>query len=237
MELGHHISQQFNQELEDIRNQVLSMGGLVEAQTENAIRALLDRDTELAEQVATSDYKVNKMEVEIDEACTQVIARRQPAAGDLRLVLTVVKMISDLERIGDEAEKIGRYAMKLADKDVASGMYAELSSLSRYVVDVLHRSLDAFARMDLQAAVEIVSADQEINEEFNRISRLLVTHMMENPRNIKNMLRVTWCARALERIGDHAQNVGEYVIYLVKGADVRHVSLEAVREELMDEVS
>ncbi len=235
MELGHHISQQFNQELESIRNQVLSMGGLVETQTENAIRALLERDRQLAEQVATSDYKVNKMEVEIDEACTQVIAKRQPAAGDLRLVLTVVKLINDLERIGDEAEKIGRYAMKLASKDAATGMHAELSSLSKHVTQVLHQSLDAFARMDLQAAVDIVSADEQINEEFNRISRLLVTHMMEEPRNIKSMLQVTWCARALERIGDHAQNICEYVIYLVKGADVRHVSLEDVREELLNE--
>ncbi len=235
MELGHHISQQFNQELESIRNQVLSMGGLVESQTENAIRALLERDRQLAEQVATSDYKVNKMEVEIDEACTQVIAKRQPAAGDLRLVLTVVKLINDLERIGDEAEKIGRYAMKLASKDAATGMHAELSSLSKHVMQVLHQSLDAFARMDLEAAVDIVSADEQINEEFNRISRLLVTHMMEEPRNIKSMLQVTWCARALERIGDHAQNICEYVIYLVKGADVRHVSLEAVRQELLNE--
>lgn len=235
MELGQHISQQYNHELEGIRNQVLSMGGLVEKQTEDAIRALLERDQALAERVATSDYKVNQMEIEIDEACTQVIAKRQPAAGDLRLVLTVVKLINDLERIGDEAEKIGRYGMKLATKDVASGMHAELHSLSRHVIDTLHRSLDAFARMDLQAAVEIVSADEQINEEFNRISRLLVTHMMEEPRNIKNMLRVTWCARALERIGDHAQNIGEYVIYLVKGTDVRHTSLEDVRRELGEE--
>ena len=175
------------------------------------------------------------MEVEIDEACTQVIAKRQPAAGDLRLVLTVVKLINDLERIGDEAEKIGRYAMKLASKDAATGMHAELSSLSKHVMQVLHQSLDAFARMDLEAAVDIVSADEQINEEFNRISRLLVTHMMEEPRNIKSMLQVTWCARALERIGDHAQNICEYVIYLVKGADVRHVSLEAVRQELLNE--
>ncbi len=236
MELGQHISQQYNQELEDIRNQVLSMGGLVESQTENSIRALLERDRQLAEQVATSDYKVNKMEVEIDEACTQVIARRQPAAGDLRMVITMVKLVNDLERIGDEAEKIGRYAMKLASKDAATGMHSELSSLSRHVMEVLNRSLDAFARMDLQVAVEIVTADERINEEFNRISRLLVAHMMEEPRNIKSMLQVTWCARALERIGDHAQNIGEYVIYLVKGADVRHISLEAVREEFLNEV-
>jgi phosphate transport system protein len=235
MELGQHISQQYNQELETIRNKVLSMGGLVESQTENAIRALLERDHELAEKVATSDHKVNKMEVEIDDACAQVIAKRQPAAGDLRLVLTVVKLISDLERIGDEAEKIARYAMKLTTRDVATGMHAELSSLSKHVKSVLHRSLDAFARLDLQAAIEVVAADAQIDEEFNRISRLLVTHMMEEPRNIKSMLRVTWCARALERIGDHAQNICEYVIYLVKGTDVRHTSLDAVRQEYLSE--
>lgn len=230
MEIGQHISQKYNEALETLRNQVLKMGGAVELQASNALKALLERDDELAELVATSDYKINKMEVEIDEECAQIIARRQPAAGDLRLLLATAKLVTDLERIGDEAEKIGRYAIKLAKKDTVMEMHAELSHLGELVLEMLHGSLDCFARMDADQAMNIVSEDDKIDKEFDALSRLLITHMMEDPRNIKNVLRVIWCARALERMGDHAQNICEYVIYLVKGKDVRHTSREQVRE-------
>lgn len=228
MALGQHISQRYTHNLEDIRNKVLVMGGLVEAQADNAVKALMELDATLAEEVSVSDYKVNKMEVAIDELCIQVIARNQPAASDLRLVMAVVKVITDLERIGDEAEKIGRYSIKLAKKQTVNKMHAELAHLSELVLSMLHDALDAFARMDTELALKIVAKGDKINTEYNNVSRLLITHMMEDPRNIKSVLRVTWCARSLERIGDHSRNICEYVVYLVKGEDIRHTNLDDV---------
>ncbi len=231
MELGQHISQRYDQELEDIRNQVLKMGGLVEKQAENAVKALLDRDAELAEEVASTDYKINKMEVEIDDECTRVIARRQPAASDLRLIIAVIKVITDLERIGDEAEKIGVYSIKLAKKKVSNGMHYDLTHLSKLVLAMLHDSLDAFARLDDEQALKIVGKNEIINKEINSLTRLLITHMMEDTRNIKNALRINWCARSLERIGDHSRNISEYVVFLAKGKDIRHTDIDTIRAE------
>ncbi|MCF6203594.1 MAG: phosphate signaling complex protein PhoU [Methylococcaceae bacterium] len=228
MQLGKHISQRFTQNLEDIRNKVLVMGGLVESQADNAVKSLLEANAELAEEVSISDYKVNKMEVAIDEQCVQVIARNQPAASDLRLVIAVVKVITDLERIGDEAEKIGRESIKLAKYPTVNQLHAELSHLSQLVLGMLHDALDAFARMDTELALKIVANGDLVNKEYNNLSRLLITHMMEDPRNIKSVLRVTWCARSLERIGDHSRNICEYVVYFVKGKDIRHTSLDEV---------
>jgi phosphate transport system protein len=204
---------------------------LVESQAEKAIKALLEQDKELAAEVAGSDHKVNEMEVAIDEECTLTIARRQPTASDLRLVIAVVKVITDLERIGDEAEKIAQYSKKLAKKSGIVGMHSELTHLSKLVLTILHDSLDAFARLDAEQAVKILEKDATVNKEFDNLSRLLMTFMMEDPRHIKSTLRVSWCARSLERIGDHAQNICEYVIYLVKGKDVRHTSLEHIRSK------
>ena len=228
MQLGKHISQRYGKSLEDIRSRVLQMGGLVENQAENGLKALLERNEELATQVASLDYKINKMEVDIDEECVQVIARRQPTAGDLRLVIAVVKVITDLERIGDEAEKIGLYSIELARKETVTGMHSELSHLGNLVMSMLHDTLDAFARMDTDLALKIVSMSDEVNKEFNNLSRLLITHMMEDPRNIKDVLKVTWCARSLARIGDHSINISEYVIFLVKGKDIRHTNLDDI---------
>jgi len=231
MELGQHISHRYNEELEDIRSKVLQMGGLVEVQTENAVKSLLSHDRELAKKVASSDHKVNKMEIDIDEECIRVIARRQPTASDLRLVIAVSKVITDLERIGDEAEKIALYSKKLAKKKSVIGMHSELAHLSELVLTILHDSLDAFARMDADQAVRIIGLDQQVNNEFDTLSRLLITFMMEDPRHIKASLRVSWCARSLERIAEHSQNICEYVIFLVKGKDVRHTSLEHIRSK------
>ena len=231
MQLGQHISRRYNESLEDIRSKVLRMGGLVETQAENAVKALLERNAELADEVATSDYKINQMEVSIDEECVQVIARRQPTAGDLRLVIAVVKVITDLERIGDEAEKIGRYSIKLAQQETITGMHSELSHLSQLVLSMLHDSLDAFARMDFDQAMKIVAMGDKVNQEYNTLSRLLLTHMMEDPRNVKNVLRVNWCARSIERIGDHSRNICEYVVYLVKGKDIRHINVDTILED------
>ncbi|HIQ16167.1 MAG TPA: phosphate signaling complex protein PhoU [Leucothrix sp.] len=229
MELGQHISQRYNHELEDIRSKVLKMGGLVEEQSVNALKSLLEYDKPLAKEVTKGDDIINEMEVEIDEECTQVIARRQPAASDLRLIIAVVKVITDLERIGDEAVKIASYSKKLAKKPSVNGMHSELSHLTELVLDILHNALDSFARLDADQAISILEGENRLNKEVNNLSRLLITYMMEDPRNIKSALRISWCARSIERIGAHSQNICEYVIFLVKGKDVRHSNLEHIR--------
>jgi phosphate transport system protein len=232
LHIDQHISRKFNEELEDIRNRVMIMGGMVEKQCWTALNALIEGDSTKAQTVATSDYQINKIEVEIDAECTDVLARRQPAASDLRMILTVIKTITDLERIGDEAEKIGRFALSLADDHQQNSYYKDLQHLGEEVINMLHDSLNAFARMDVDEAISIAARDPRIDQEFDALGRLLITHMMEDPREIKNVLNLNWCARSLERIGDHASNICEYVIYLVKGMDVRHISLEQIQKAL-----
>jgi phosphate transport system protein len=226
--LGQHISQQFDEELEDIRNRVMAMGGLVEQQLSDAVKALSNIDAELAEVVITNDYKINAMEVAIDEECVQILARRQPAAGDLRLVIAVIKTITDLERIGDEAERVGRMALHFAETGGESKMLVGMSHLGEHVRTMLHNALDAFTRMDTDAAVAVAKQDAKADREYESILRELMTYMMEDSRAIPNVVDVMWSARALERIGDRARNICEYVIYLVQGKDVRHVSLDQV---------
>ena len=228
VKLGQHISHQFDAELEDIRNRVMAMGGLVEQQLADAVRALSDIDAELAEVVITNDYKINAMEVAIDEECVQILARRQPAAGDLRLVIAVIKTITDLERIGDEAERVGRMALHFAETGGESKMLVGMSHLGEHVRSMLHDALDAFARMDTAAAVAVAKQDAKADREYESILRELMTYMMEDSRAIPNVVDVMWSARALERIGDRSKNICEYVIYLVQGKDVRHVSLDQV---------
>jgi phosphate transport system protein len=229
----HHISRQYNAELEDIRTKVLHMGGLVEQQIEQALTALEKADTELGEAVIIDDTKVNELDVTIDEECQHIIARRQPAASDLRLVIAVIKTITDLERIGDEAEKIARMAVRLAAEERPKNNYAEIQALGNHVRSMLHDALDAFARMDAQAALETAREDRNIDQKYEAIIRQMITFMMEDPRTITRALDVIWAARALERIGDHARNICEYIIYLVKGKDVRHTSLEQIEKEVL----
>ncbi len=232
LHIDQHISHKYNEELEDIRNKVLTMGGMVENQCRLALESLIKGNSEKAEVVATGDYKINKLEVEIDQECTEILARRQPTASDLRFILTVIKTITDLERVGDEAEKIGRFALKLANKHEPQSYYTDIRHLGQTAIGMLHDSLNAFARNDVEHALNTASRDPEVDLEFERLSRMLMTHMMEDPREIKNVLRLNWCARSLERIGDHASNICEYVIYLVKGMDVRHISLEQIQERV-----
>lgn len=234
LHIDQHISRKYNEELESLRNRVMTMGGMVEQQCNNSLEALIKGDSSLAEVVATSDYKVNGLEVEIDAECTEILARRQPAASDLRMILTVIKTITDLERIGDEAEKIGRFALKLANSHEPRSYYSDLHHLGEHVIEMLHGALDAFARMDVESAARVAARDPEIDQEFEALTRLLITHMMEDPREVKNVLRLNWCARSLERIGDHSTNICEYVIYLVKGHDVRHISLEQIQEQYIE---
>lgn len=229
--LTHHISRQFNEELEDIRNKVLAMGGLVEEQIGNALTALVDGNVELAEHVISLDFEVNSLEVAIDEESIQILARRQPAAGDLRLIVAVIKTITDLERIGDQAERIARMAIHLAEMERPKSQYSELRHLGDQVRGMLHKALDAFARMDTEAAVAVAQEDILVDSEYDAIVRQMITFMMEDPRNVRRTLDIMWSARAMERMGDHARNICEYIIYLVKGKDVRHTSFEQMEKE------
>jgi len=226
--LGKHISKQFDEELEAARTNALEMGGLVEEQIQRALRALQDVDLKLGRAVVKDDYKVNDLEVRIDEECNRIIALRQPTAGDLRMLIAIIKTINDLERIGDEAEKIGRMAMRLAEKEhpVSMKRYAGVRNLGRHVWQMVHQTLDAFARLDIDAAITTAREDDRVDDEYAACMRELVTYMMEDPRQISEVMDVIWCARALERIGDHAKNICEYIIFLVKGKDVRHTSIE-----------
>jgi phosphate transport system protein len=235
LHLDQHISHQFNKELEDIRSKVLTMGGLVERQVTDGLIALLEGDNDLASQVAQNDYEINRLEVEIDEECTQVLARRQPAASDLRLIVTVIKAITDLERIGDEAEKLGRFSRELTSNSSEIPSYRkELRHLGELVKSMLQDALDAFARLDVEAALRIAERDEDVNREYETLERLLATHLVEDPRQVSKLFKITWCARALERIGDHSVNICEYVVYLVKGRDIRHISFDQIRSELLN---
>jgi len=235
--LPHHISQQFDSELENLRNRVFAMGGLVEQQVANAVTALTEGNIELANDVIKNDYKVNAMDVEIDEECMHVIARRQPTAGDLRLVLAVIKTIADLERMGDQAEKVARMGRQLAEMERPRNGYSEIQSLGGNVHKMIHGALDAFVRMDVDAAIEVAKLDRKVDQEYEAIMRQNMTFMMEDPRTIRRVVDVMWAARALERVGDHAKNICEYIIYLVKGKDVRHISIEQIEEAVINPAS
>ncbi|MCU0804068.1 MAG: phosphate signaling complex protein PhoU [Burkholderiales bacterium] len=226
----HHTSKQFDHELEDVRTRVLAMGGLVEEQIAKAMEALSTGNMDLIEHVIEEDKRVNAMEVELDEACSHVIARRQPAAGDLRLIIAVVKTITDLERIGDEAEKIARMAKLIHTAERLHMPRLELKHVAALAVAMLRKALDAFARLDARAASEVVRQDQAVDNEFRSILRQLITFMMEDPRTISRCLEVLFVAKALERIGDHSKNMAEYVVYMVEGRDVRHLPVEDVEK-------
>jgi phosphate transport system protein len=231
-DLSHHISRRFNEDLERVRTRVLAMGGLVEDSLAKSITALVEGDSSLGESLAADDLKVNGMEVAIDEECSRVLATRNPAAGDLRLIVAVIKTITDLERIGDEAEKIGNIASRLAAVERPENRYREIKHMGRIVSEMVHDALDAFARLDAQAAVKVARRDRAVDEEYESIQRQSITFMMEDPRSIRRALDVMWIVRSLERVGDHAKNICEYVIFMVHGKDVRHTRLEDVEREL-----
>ncbi|MDW7535451.1 MAG: phosphate signaling complex protein PhoU [Candidatus Nitrotoga sp.] len=230
-----HTSKQFDAELEAVRARVLQMGGLVESQIRLSIEALVNGDVPLMNRIIADDHRVNAMEVEIDESCNQIIARRQPAAGDLRMVMTVIKTITDLERIGDEAEKIARMGKLLSQRtSIILPRFTEIKHAAGLALDMLRKSLDAFARLDLAYAAQVVRQDELVDAEFRTIMRYLITFMMEDPRTISTALEILFIAKAIERIGDHAKNMSEYVVYMVKGKDVRHVTVEEIEREILE---
>jgi phosphate transport system protein len=235
-DLSHHISRRYNEDLEKIRARVLAMGGLVEALLAKSISALMEGDSTLGQSVSTDDLAVNAMEVAIDEECSRILATRAPAAGDLRLIVAIIKTITDLERIGDEGEKIGSIAARLASMERPENKYREIKHMSRLVGEMLRDALDAFARLDASAAVQVARRDRMVDEEYEAIQRQAITFMMEDPRSIRRALDVMWIVRALERVGDHSKNICEYVIYMVHGKDVRHTRLEDVEQALHDSV-
>ena len=227
-----HTSKRYDAELETIRSRVLQMGGLVETQITAAIEALTTGNLQLAEQVVTSDHRVNALEVQIDEDCAHIIARRQPAAQDLRMIMTVIKMITDLERIGDEAEKVARMTKLIYSSErLLLPRFADVKIAGGYALEMLKKALDSFARVDVTAAAAVVKQDRLLDEQFRGIMRQLITFMMEDPRTISTSIEILFVAKALERIGDHAKNMSEYVVYLVKGKDVRHITDEEFDRE------
>jgi len=231
---SEHTSKQYDAELESVRAKVLEMGGLVEQQIVSALDALIKLDTHQAKEVMQSDTQVNKLEVQIDEECNRIIARRQPAAGDLRMVMMIVKTITDLERIGDEATKIARTAQKIFDEDrMYKPRFNEIKAMVGLVREMLRTALDSFARLDISKTVDVARQDELVDEHFRSATRQLITYMLEDPRTITMSLEVLFVAKALERIGDHAKNIAEYVVYMVKGIDVRHVSMQEMERETL----
>ncbi|MDA9013954.1 phosphate signaling complex protein PhoU [Porticoccaceae bacterium] len=218
----NHITKQFDEDLEEIRTRLMEMGGKVEQQLKNAIQAVIKADSSLAEEVIREERLVDEMEVDIDEACILIIARRQPAASDLRFVMMVTKAVNDLERIGDEAKKIANHAIILSEQDSLSQGYKEVRHLGSSVSAMLANALDAFARFDVDAAMSTLEEDAQIDLDYKSALRELVTYMMEDPRSISRAINILWVVRSLERIGDHAKNLCEQIVYVVKGKDIRH---------------
>jgi phosphate transport system protein len=230
--LSEHFSKQYDAELEAVRAKVLEMGALVEQQIVDALDALTGSNIKLAKNVIKKDHMVNTLEVQVDEDCSHIIARRQPAAGDLRMVLMMIKTITDLERIGDEAAKVARFALKAAESNQKlTPRFVEIKAMANTARDMLHMALDAFARSDATKVIEIAHMDEEVDEQYQAAIRQLITFMLEDPRTISISLEVLFVAKAVERIGDHAKNIAEYVVYMVKGKDVRHVSMEEMEHE------
>lgn len=229
---GQHISHQFNVELEEIKTRMMEMGGLVERQVSDALNAFMNVDVALAEQVRRDDAKINAYHSSIDEECTLILARRQPAAGDLRFVLAISKALNDLERIGDEAAKIAVQLIRITEDGGMYHSYKEIRHIGDHVAVMVRDSLDAFARFDTDLALAVAQEDRAVDMEYATAMRSLVTYMMEDPRRITSVLSVMWALRSLERIGDHARNIAEHVIYLVKGLDVRHLGLTELAETL-----
>jgi phosphate transport system protein len=230
---GKHISRRFNDELDEIRHHLLEMGGIVEEQLAKATRAFQDSDRFLAEEVLQEGQRVNQLEQKVDEQSTHCLAKRQPAASDLRLILTVLKIVSDIERVGDQAERFARIAIKIIGFQSRIN-HVEVLSLAEKVRKMFYVALDAFARMDVESALSVIQEDEKVNQAYDEITRLQIQSMKQNRDIIDHSLDVLWAVRALERIGDHSCNICEYIIYLARGKDIRHQSFEEQTLEVLD---
>ena len=232
---SQHTHKQFDTELEELREKVLLMGGKVENQLNKAIKALTKADVELSDLVVEEDNSVNSLEIEIDENLSSIIARRQPIAIDLRTLLAISKITTDLERIGDEASKIARMTKLIYKSEhLQFPKVTIVKSIGNLASDMLQKSLDSFARLDVKTSFSVLESDYEVNEQFQLIIRKLITFVLEDPRTISAALELLTIAKAFERIGDHSKNISEHVVYLVKGTDVRHTSIDNVRKEIQD---
>ena len=240
MPISHdaHTVKQFDAQLANLRNLVLEMGGLVEDQIKNAVKSLDDEDLTLAREVIARDQIINGLQVKIDEDTITLIATRQPVGSDLRLIMSLSKIVTDLERIGDEAEKIARMTIKTYDvvsSPPSAKLLRDVTPMAKLATDMLHGCLDALARVDVEMAVNVARGDDNLDQEFQSALRRLITYMMEDPRTIGHAISVLFIIKALERIGDHAKNIAEYIIYLVKGKDVRHVSMDTLEKDALAE--
>lgn len=232
LHFAEHISRQFNTELEDVRSKVLHMGGVVEEQLGNALRVLVNDESKLAREVIDADAVVNSLEVEIDEECTRIVARRQPAATDLRLIMTISKTTNELERIGDEAKRVAKMSRKDMEGVLQDDIRADLEHMGDLVREMLRQVLDAFARTDVDTAVLVVKADKNVDKKYKKIIKQLIGQMTKDPEAVPAMMKVIWAVRSLERLGDRCQNIAEHVIYMVLGTDVRHIKLDDVLAEI-----
>ena len=235
-EFTSHFSSQFNQELDNLRSRVLAMGGVVEKQIGDAVTAIATGNENMARSVIGGDLHVNQLEIYLDEECRRILARRQPAAGDLRLVFAVIKAVTDIERIGDSAKSVARMAIKLIQAK-PTGAVPSLQHLGELVRQMVHNAIGAFAGMDVNVALEVERADIAADNEYRSVMRTLTTRMTEDPKAIDWALNLILAARALERAGDHAKNISEYLIYLVQGKDVRHVSMEDRERQVQSHAS
>jgi len=233
--MNDHTSKNFDLELESLRTRVLQMGGMAEQQVRRAMEGLYSGDQPLLENVIRDDDRINQMELDIDNLCNTVIAKRQPTAIDLRMVVSVLKAIADLERVGDKARKIARLGIALSNQPAISALNIELSHMAETALKMLRLALDGFARLDLNLVTEAMRLDDTVNAEYQSVARQLITYMMEDPRTITRSLDILSIAKAIERIGDHATNIGEYVVYMVKGVNVRHASADEVAAQISGE--
>jgi phosphate transport system protein len=233
MDVNEHTSRQYDAELDSVRARVLQMGELVARQVSLAVAALFRGDTASTDRIIADNRRVNALEAGIDTSCSQIIVRRQPTAGDLRVVMMVIKTIADLERIGNEAKRIACTAKRLTQKrGLTLPRFDKIGYMADLTLDMLHQSLEAFANLDISAVARVVRQDEQVDEEFRNILRYLVSFMMEDPRTISSALDILFVAKALERIGDHARNMSEYVVYMVKGRDVRHITADQIEREV-----
>lgn len=234
-EFTHHISNKYNSEIDKVRELLNKMGLLVSKQVEKSIKALVEDNKKLAEKVIKKDLGVNALEVEIDELCTLIIAKRQPTASDLRLIIAIIKSITDLERIGDKATSIAKNSINLSANEYSGKFYPELETLGQLALKNLNDAIVALQFMNENNALEIAKADDIVDQEFEVFNKNLLAYMSKNPQSLEQTIMLNWCSRAFERIGDHTKNICEYIIYLVKGKDVRHLDLATVEEEYFDD--